>query len=254
MLATMGVLGAVPVLKTGTPTAIKKFSRIARRQFARATVFLPCLLRADEPGESDEELSEALQRIYLEHDFQQELPAVVEPEIPGWLSWLSKFLGDLGGLSVIGKLLMWGALLALLLLLVYWLATMDVGRISARLRKRFRPHAVSDGPASSRGAHADWLETADSLAGEGRYAAAIHALLLGVLGWMRTSNAYDWPPAATAREILNRCSGPRTPLEHLVRSAELAHFGGWIGTESDYLVCRAHAREYTAPPQQGEAV
>ena len=119
---------------------------------------------------------------------------MVEPEIPGWLIWLSKFLGDVGGLSVIGKLLMWGALLALLLLLVYWLATMDVGRISARLRKRFRPHAVSDGPASPRGAQADWLETADSLAGEGRYAAAIHALLLGVLGWMRTSSSYDWPP------------------------------------------------------------
>ena len=231
---------------------MKEFSRVAWRQFAWAAVLLPSLLRAEEPVESDEELSEALKRIYLENGFQQELPEVVEPEIPGWLTWLFELLGSLGGLSVIGKLFMWGTLLALLLLLVYWLATMDVGRLSARLRERFRPQAVSDGPASLQGAQADWLETADSLAGEGRYAAAIHALLLGVLGWMRTSSSYDWPPAATAREILNRHSGPRTPLEHLVRSAELAHFGGWVGTESDYLVCRAHAREYTAPQQQGE--
>ena len=233
---------------------MKKFSRIAWRQFARATVFLPSWLRADEPSASDDELSEALRRIYLENDFQQELPEVVEPEIPGWLTWLFELLRGLDGLSGVGRLLMWLALSALLLLFVYWLATMDVGRISERLRERFRPQAVGDGPPSAQGVQTDWLESADSLAGEGRYAAAIHALLLGVLGWMRISKSYDWPPAATAREILYLHSGPRAPLEHLVRSAELAHFGGWVGTESDYLACRAHARECTAPPQQGDTV
>ena len=204
------------------------------------------LLCAQPESAADDELTEALERVYLEADYQQELPQAQEREIPAWLEWLIKILSGLAGLSGLGLVLVWTALAGLILLLVFFIADGGYGRLGERLRKRLRPTGRNGDTPATPAALGNWLRIADSLAREKQYAAAIHTLLLGVLGWMRSSQVLEWPPAATAREILDRHAGPREPLEFLVRNAELAHFGGWGGSNADYLACRARATELTA--------
>lgn len=219
---------------------------ITWRQVCAALYLFPLLLCAQPQPEADEELAQALERVYLQADYQTDLPETPEREIPAWLEWLAAILSGLAGLSGLGQVIVWTALAGLVLLLVFFLANANYGRLSERLRGRLRQAGQYDEAPSSPAALGNWLQTADSLARKKQYAAAIHALLLGVLGWMRSSQVLEWPPAATAREILARHSGPREPLEFLVRNAELAHFGGWSGSNAHYLACRARATELTA--------
>lgn len=219
---------------------------ITWRQVCAALFLFPLLLCAQPQPEADEELARALERVYLQADYQTDLPETPEREIPAWLEWLAKILGGLAGLSGLGQVIVWTALAGLALLLVFFLADADYGRLSERLRGRLRRADQYGEAPPSPAALGNWLQTADSLARKKQYAAAIHTLLLGVLGWMRSSQVLEWPPAATAREILARHSGPREPLEFLVRNAELAHFGGWSGSNAHYLACRARATELTA--------
>ena len=221
-------------------------SAIIRRNIATALTLFPLLLCAQAQPAPDEELAEALERIYLQADYQKELPEAPEREQPAWLEWLLGILSGLKGLSGLGQALVWASLAAIVLLLVYFFSDADYGRLSERLRRRLRPGKPSDPAPSTRATLHNWLQTADSLARKKQYAAAIHTLLLGVLGWMRSSQVLDWPSAATAREILDRHAGAREPLEFLVRNAELAHFGGWRGSNADYQACRSRAMELTA--------
>lgn len=219
---------------------------ITWRQVCAALTLFPLLLCAQPQPQEDEELARALERVYIQADYQTDLPEAPEREMPAWLQWLAEILSRLAGLSGVGQVIVWTALAGLVLLLVFFIAGADYGRLSKRLRGRLRREGQLGKAPSSPAALRNWLQTADSLARKEQYAAAIHTLLLGVLGWMRSSQVLQWPAAATAREILARHSGPREPLEFLVRNAELAHFGGWSGSNADYLACRARATELTA--------
>ena len=249
MLAGLGFQAIVPILallRTGALLRPGPAFPFSRWRLTAALALFPLLLFAQPQPEAGDELAEALERVYLETEYQQELPEAPEREVPAWLRWLAQFLSSLGGLSVLGQVLMWTSLVVVVLLLVYFLADANYGRLGERLRRRLRPKGQDGDAPSTPVTLRDWLRTADSLARKKQYAAAIHTLLLGVLGWMRASQVQEWPPAATAREILARHSGPREPLEFLVRNAELAHFGGWSGSNADYLACRAYATELTA--------
>lgn len=216
------------------------------RRIGAALTLFPLLLCAQPEPAPDDELAEALERVYLEADYQRALPEAPESDPFRLPDWLARLLGNLSGLSVLGTALMWTSLGVLALLLVYFLSTADFSRLGERLRKRPQPAGQDEDTPSTFVPLADWLQKADSLARKGNHAAAIHTLLLGVLGWMRTSRVQDWPPAATAREILAGHAGAREPLEFLVRNAEFAHFGGWGGSDADYRACRARATELTA--------
>ena len=216
------------------------------RRIGAALTLFPLLVCAQPEPSPDDELAAALERVYLEADYQRVLPDKVERDpfrLPDWLAWL---LGSMASLSVLGMALMWTSLGVMALMLVYFLSNADFSRLGKRLRKRLQPGAQDEDTPSTPATLADWLQKADSLARKEDYAAAIHTLLLGVLGWMRTSRVQDWPPAATAREILAGHAGAREPLEFLVRNAELAHFGGWRGSVADYQACRARATELAA--------
>lgn len=233
--------GFFGILELGAILRPRMASAMIWRQIGAALTLFPLLLCAQPQPAPDDELAEALERVYLEADYQRELPQAPEREPPAWLEWLLEFLASLEGLSAIGRLITWAGLAVLALALVYFLSSADYGRLGKRLRMRLRPDAGDDDTSSAPVAPDHWLRRADSLARKRNYAAAIHTLLLGVLGWMRTSQVQDWPPAATAREILARHGGAREPLELLVRNAELVHFGGWSGSDTDYQACRACA-------------
>lgn len=211
------------------------------RRIGAALTLIPLLVCAQPEPPPDDELAAALERVYLEADYQRVLPEEVERDPFRLPEWLARLLGSIAGLSVLGMALMWTSLGVMALMLVYFLSHADFSRLGKRLRKRLQPGARDEDIPSTSATPDDWLQKADSLARKKDYAAAIHTLLLGVLGWMRTSRVQDWPPAATSREILAVHAGAREPLEFLVRNAELAHFGGWRGSNADYQACRARA-------------
>lgn len=131
------------------------------------------------------------------------LPPIKPPETPGWLEalgeWLRRLLEPLGkaiGVSwpVIEKVLIAVALLCVLAIL--W-------RLLQPLLARLRAEPAEAAPEWSpdRAAAVALLEDADRLAGEGRYAEAVHLLLQRSVGHIAEARP-DWLlPASTAREI-----------------------------------------------------
>ena len=177
-----------------------------------------------------------LDQIYRKHNIQHELPVVPEEQpserqsgfrIPLIVAW---FLLAGAGVAAVG--------------LALWVMVFDVDRVAARRRKRQRQSvatgAVEDGKA---GFVLDWLNDADDLARQGRFAEAIHILLLGVLDTFRTGR--DRWNAATAREIARGHDGPNVErLKALVHASEIVHFGGRQGTSEQYRRCRLDAVEF----------
>lgn len=106
------------------------------------------------------------------------------------------------------------------------------------------PHRPS--PKSSRGASADGAE---ALAREGRFAEAIHALLLRALAELAARSGSPAASAArTSREVLRDAGlGPeaRAALSPLVAAVEWAHFGGRTAGSEDYAACAGHYRRFT---------
>ena len=169
------------------------------------------------------ELDGALERIYREHDLQTVLPNVdIEAVAPPAGFAAPGFLWPLVAVVVV-------------VLLAAWLATVNWERLRERRGGRSRVVAANDG-GSVRAR--DDLAAADALAGQGWYAGAIHALLVGVLRGL--ADAQRWPAAATPREIAAKHM-PAEDLRMLVSAAEWAHFAGRPASEADYLACRARA-------------
>jgi hypothetical protein len=88
------------------------------------------------------------------------------------------------------------------------------------------------------------LDSAERLAAAGRFAEAIHLLLLETLAAL--SRAAQLAPSLTSREIVARVPLParaRDALLGLVLAVEISRFGGAPAGERDYRACleRFHA-------------
>jgi hypothetical protein len=99
------------------------------------------------------------------------------------------------------------------------------------------------------------VEEADALAGQGRFAEAIHALLLNALSEMagRVRSAAT-SPAATSREILDSptlSSAIRAALHPIVIAVESVHFGRGTAAREDYTACLAHYQRLQAACRAG---
>ncbi len=98
-------------------------------------------------------------------------------------------------------------------------------------------------PEDAGGVDFDALRVSDpeSLAAQGRYADAIHALLLGALVLMARQLDVAWPRSLTSREILRHPHLPaaaRAGLGQLVQRVEVHHFGGLEPGAADFARCR----------------
>lgn len=173
-----------------------------------------------------------LDEIYREQNIQRHLP-VAAPRTPpsAGLRVPTAFAWGLLGVAVVG-----------VTVLALWLAgfgldtvTNTPGRSSGRRGGEVRRHGESEVAVP-----ADWPRLADDLARQGRFAEAIHLLLLGVL---TTLAAHDPSSrATTAREIARTTVGPhRERLQALVRASELVHFGGRSATRDQFEACRRDA-------------
>lgn len=139
----------------------------------------------------------------------------------------------LGWLEVLLRVLLWSVLAGLAVLAAVWLAR--------RLRGAAAEAAVEE---DAPGPVAIPVESAEALAAEGRFAEAIHALLLDTLGAL--SRAARLAPSLTSREIVLGVPLPapaREALEGLVLAVERSRFGGAAADAEDYRAClgRFHA-------------
>jgi hypothetical protein len=162
------------------------------------------------------------------HDraYQTSLPAKQTPvalDLP--LDWLRFLFGAL----------LWAGLAVLVVLAVVWVAR--------RLGRPARDVTAPE-PAPAEAAADIVIESAAALAAEGRYAEAIHALLLETL--QALSRAARLAPSLTSREIVERvplAQAARDALAGLVEAVELSWFGGVTPGEAEYGWCldRFHA-------------
>ena len=85
------------------------------------------------------------------------------------------------------------------------------------------------------------LAAADELAGEGRYAEAMHVLLLRGLADIRARLDEPFADSLTSREILRSTRLPdkaRDSLRDVVGRVEWTYFGEYPAGQQDYAACR----------------
>jgi len=187
-------------------------------------------------------IDDALDRIYKNGDYQQELPADYELETAPDLIDIepSDFV-----LPASAMLLAFYAVLAAfgIFMIVILFMLLSGARFPAFNRNvdEDEIERTIDGkperPATTQG----WLAAADDLATQGRYGEAIHALLLAVLTRLRERAAMAWRSSTTAREIVsqsNLTNDQESLLGLLVRSSELTHFGGRDAGHDEFAECR----------------
>jgi hypothetical protein len=85
------------------------------------------------------------------------------------------------------------------------------------------------------------LGAADALAAEGRFAEAMHMLLLEGLAHMRQRLDEPFADSLTSREIVQRTNLPaeaRAALRDVVARVEFTYFGEYPAAAADYAACR----------------
>jgi hypothetical protein len=145
----------------------------------------------------------------------------------------------LGPIELLLRILLWTSVAVLAALAVAWI-----------VRRLSRAPADVEVPETSRAAPAEiGAEGAEALAAKGRWAEAIHALLLDTLEAL--SRAALLAPSLTSREIVARVALPpraHDALAGLVTAVEISRFGGATAGEDDYRTCldrfRAFAETY----------
>jgi hypothetical protein len=234
----------------------------AHASVALSTVFVPALARASNTAD---QLRAAAERIVAAHDLQGEMPGPPPPLPDWWLrfvralrhaaQWLWHWLEALPPFRWLGRMLAWvwtvlaqitspvgrlillGLVIAIVIGAAFW-----IGDVVARRRRS--PSAAQDAVAAAQGdARVPLIDEADALARQGRYAEAMHALLLLGLALIRR----QWPQAIadslTSREIVRSTELPaaaRDALDDIVIRVELGHFGLYPVAPRDYEACRGH--------------
>ena len=174
-----------------------------------------------------------LDGIYDEQDIQRQLPIVVPDDPPTAGARIP---------AVFGWFVLAGAAVGAVALAV-WLMAFNLDAVGQRRKRRASQTLGVEPPDPGTQVPGDWLKTADGLARQGRFAEAIHLLLLGVLALLRRADD-GTSEAKTAREIARTHVGPHPArLNALVRASELAHFGGRPATQEQFADCRRDAVE-----------
>lgn len=187
-------------------------------------------------------IDDALDHVYENGDYQKELPAAYEPETAPDLIDIepSDFV-----LPASAMLLAFYAILAAfgIFVIVILFMLLSGARFPAFNRNvdEDEIEEKTDGKPKRPATIQGWLAAADDLANQGQYGEAIHALLLAVLTRLRERAAMAWRSSTTAREIVNQSdlsNDQEGLLGLLVRSSELAHFGGRDADHDEFAECR----------------
>jgi hypothetical protein len=175
-----------------------------------------------------ERVREAAERVLADEALQRALPKPTPPPVAFDIP---------EPLVLLLKLLLAAAVLVAVVLAAVWLVR--------RLRPGARDVAPEDATASAGAPLAIPILRAQALAAAGRYAEAIHLLLLETLEAL--SRASRLAPSLTSREVVARVALPdraRHALADLVMAVEISRFGGAQAGQDEYGLCLARFHEF----------
>ncbi len=228
-------------------------------------------------GVTDERLIAAHRALRGRGDVQFDLLSVEpRPEPPAWFKALGRWLEQL--LAPLGRFLRWissfmpeapyvriflWAVIAILLLLVVRVVWDRVRHGEWRLPRRRRSRSAGDADAAEpdedwtpgAGPARQWLNEADRLAAAGRYAEAVHHLLLRSVEDIGQRRPRLLRPALTSRDLARAeaiPSAPRRLFADLAAVVERSLFGGAPVGAEEWGRCReayadfARARSWQA--------
>ncbi|MET0269101.1 MAG: DUF4129 domain-containing protein [Sphingomonas sp.] len=186
---------------------------------------------------------------------------------PGWylrlLRWLGEALAPVGralrwlsGLmpdAPYARILLWGVL-AVAAMLLAWIVVdrirHGVWRLPRRRRAAPAVPAVEETWAPAAGPVRAWLRDADALAAEGRFAEAVHHLLLRSIEDIGRHRPGAVRPALTARELARAPILPAPVAALFARiaaSVERSLFGGAPVDAADWQAARAAYADFALP-------
>ena len=154
-------------------------------------------------------------------------------------------LPALGAGAVLGKTLFLVLAAVALVLLVVWIAGMVLKR---GFLAPDAPEEDADAPVDEAPRRVPTFDEAGKLAAEGRYAEAVHALLLTAIRHFAERSRVAVEPSRTSRELVRLLPlGPETrgAFAELVRMVELSLFGGAAVGREDYERSLARFQELT---------
>lgn len=194
-------------------------------------VILVLLLAAPREAEVDR----AARRVLSDEAYQTQLPEGTAPTTsatsPGRRSPMRdpNLDGGGGAFATITNLVWWILVAVAAAIGLLWLARELGARFDAA------PGSAAAAPAAARRPAAPALADHEALAGAGRYAEAIHALLLRVLAELRMRS--EVPSAWTSREVVAHvplAGETKDGLRTLVHAVERTHFGGLPADAMEY--------------------
>ena len=170
-------------------------------------------------------------------DIQTGMEPHVPPQPPAWLKWFIEFLTEHG--HIVAYIALGLGALLLLVFLVPALRAM-VWRLPL-FRRRASGDEDEMGLSPDEAAARALLAEADSLADSGRFAEAVHTLLMKCLEELERLRPGLLRPAMTSREISRAPSlpaSPRSALSTIVATVERAIFASRPIARPDWDACR----------------
>ena len=147
--------------------------------------------------------------------------------------------GGAGALSPIIAMLMWALLIAGAVIIIFYVIK-ELAKGGRKDRVRADDQAIGEEPVPAPAELDRPLEDADALARQGKFAEAIHTLLLRTFQELALASKIS--PHLTSREILAKIpllTDGRDALGELVAVVELTWFGDDVPGEPEWLRCRA---------------
>lgn len=175
-------------------------------------------------------------------DLFQWLDQVLQP-VADFFKWLNGLMPD----APYARLLLW-TMLAVLATSLVWLIYRRVKDGAWRWRRPLASQAADEPEpewAPEQGVARQWLDEADALASEGRFAEAIHHLLIRSVEDIARRRPKLVQPAVTSRELASASALPvaaRTLFSAIAARVERSLFGGRPVSAQEWEAAR---REYT---------
>lgn len=201
---------------------------------------------ADQAAGSGATFESAHRALAADKSFQFELKGVEPPPPPP--GWLRPLIEMLEAMAPVFKIIFWLGLAAIVLA-VLWFIAREVIRIRLP-EKTDRLNIVDDAWRPAPAAALALLSDADALAAEGRFAEAVHLLLLRSINDVDGRLPNTVRPALTARDIagLSRLPAAARPaFDQIALAVESSLFGGQAVDRATFLDCRAAYEAFAFP-------
>jgi hypothetical protein len=200
-------------------------------------------------ADNAETLARAHRELRADSGIQFDLPPPpAPPKLPDWLSdffkWLGKLLEPIGKLMPdlpFARIILWTLLIGAALWLAWLLYVHFFPHHRFRGTRAETAPLVEDDGFPEAAVARRWLEEADALAADGRYAEAVHHLLIRSIEDIGKRRPRVVRPALTSRDLAAASEIPPAPrhlFADIAAVVERSLFGGRPVDAGDWSACR----------------